>query len=374
MEENKFDFKFLNKMMYIFAIVIVFFTLREFGILSKIWDILVSLIPFYVGVIICWISKPLANKIRKIGLSKGVAAIISLVIIFTILFVALAYIIPLIVSQVTSLVKDLPAIYSNAALRINSIIENKLETSFRLSTNLGELSFISNLLNFENIISYSIDTVSTLGSALISFVSAVIISFFMVKDMDKTKNNIIDFKTKKKKDSNTYKMLTEMDELINSYVRGLIIDSIIVGILTIILCWILGFKYAVVFGIAITFLNLIPYIGAFVSYVIMTIYAFTVGGPVTAIITLICSFGIQLFDANVLQPNIIAKSVNLHPVVVICGLLVFGNIFGVAGMILAMPILSLGKVYIKYKFGINFEQYEDKKNVNKSKKKEIEQE
>ena len=85
MEENKFDFKFLNKMMYIFAIVIVFFTLREFGILSKIWDILVSLIPFYVGVIICWISKPLANKIRKIGLSKGVAAIISLVIIFAIL-------------------------------------------------------------------------------------------------------------------------------------------------------------------------------------------------------------------------------------------------------------------------------------------------
>lgn len=368
MEENKFDFKFLNKMMYIFAIVVVFFALKEFGILAKIGSVLASLMPFYVGVIICWISKPLANKIRKIGLSKGISAVIALVIIFAIIFVALAYIIPLIVSQVTSLVKDLPTIYSSAAMKINTVIENRLETPFRLSTSLGELSILTKFLNLENIISYSIDTVSTLGSLLISFVTAVMISFFMVKDMDKTKNNIIVFISKNKKDSNTYKMLTEMDELINSYVRGLILDSIIVGILTVILCWIMGFKYAVVFGITITFLNLIPYIGAIVSYAIMAIYAFTVGGPITAIITLLCSFGIQLLDANVLQPNIIAKSVNLHPVVVICGLLVFGEVFGIAGMILAMPILALAKVYIKYKFGINFDQNDERKKSKKLKK------
>ena len=375
MEDNKFDFKFLNKMMYIFAIVVVFFALKEFGILSKIGDVLVSLMPFYVGVVICWISKPLANRIRKIGLSKGISAIIALIIIFAIIFVALAYIIPLIVSQVTALVKDLPTIYSSAALKINTVIENKLETTFRLSTSIGDLSIFSKFLNFENIVSYSIDTVSALGSLLISFVTAVMISFFMVKDMDRTKNNIIVFISKNKKDSNTYKMLTEMDELINSYVRGLILDSIIVGILTFILCLIMEFKYAVVFGITITFLNLIPYIGAIVSYAIMTIYAFTVGGPVTAIITLICSFGIQLLDANFLQPNIIAKSVNLHPVVVICGLLVFGEIFGVAGMVLAMPVLALAKVYIKYRFGIDFDQMEEKKKVKRIRKeKEVEEE
>ena len=375
MEDNKFDFKFLNKMMYIFAIVVVFFALKEFGILSKVGDVLASLMPFYVGVVICWISKPLANRIRKIGLSKGISAIIALIIIFAIIFVALAYIIPLIVSQVTALVKDLPTIYSSAALKINTVIENKLETTFRLSTSIGDLSIFSKFLNFENIVSYSIDTVSALGSLLISFVTAVMISFFMVKDMDRTKNNIIVFISKNKKDSNTYKMLTEMDELINSYVRGLILDSIIVGILTFILCLIMEFKYAVVFGITITFLNLIPYIGAIVSYAIMTIYAFTVGGPVTAIITLICSFGIQLLDANFLQPNIIAKSVNLHPVVVICGLLVFGEIFGVAGMVLAMPVLALAKVYIKYRFGIDFDQMEEKKKVKRIRKeKEVEEE
>ena len=368
MEENKFNFKFLNVMMYIFATVVIFFTLKEFGILSKIGDVLVALIPFYVGVVVCWISKPLANRIRKLGVSKGLSAIISLLIIFAIIVIALAYIIPLMVTQVTELVKDLPSIYTSAATKINEFIENRLDTSFRLSTKLEDFSLVLKYFNVENIVSYSINTVSALGSLLISFVTSVMISFFMVKDMDRTKNNIIVFISKNKKDSNTYKMLTEMDEIINSYFRGIIIDSVIVGILTTILCWILKFKYAVVFGIIIMFLNLIPYIGAAISYAIMTVYAFTVGGPITAIITLLCSFAIQLFDANILQPNIIAKSVNLHPVVVICGLLAFGELFGVVGMLIAMPVLAIGKIYIKYKFKIEFEQPEDKLKRKKLKK------
>ena len=110
MEENKFDFKFLNKMMYIFAIVVVFFALKEFGILAKIGSVLASLMPFYVGVIICWISKPLANKIRKIGLSKGLSAVIALVIIFAIIFMCDVSF-PLVIIFYHSAVKNASAIF-----------------------------------------------------------------------------------------------------------------------------------------------------------------------------------------------------------------------------------------------------------------------
>ncbi len=359
MEENKFDFKFLNKTMYIIAFVVVFFALREFGILAKIGELLVSLTPFYIGVIICWMSKPLANKIRKLGVNKGISAILALIIIFAVIILALSYIIPIIVTQVTSLIKELPNIYTSAAIKINSFIESKMDISYRLTTSLGDLGFLAKYLDFDNLLGYSLDTVSKIGSLLVSFITAIMISFFMVKDMDKTKNNIIVFASKNKKDSNRYKMLVEMDEIINSYIRGLLIDSVLVGILTVIMCMILKLQYAVVFGILITFLNLIPYIGAVISYTITTVYAFTVGGPVTAIITLICSVCIQFIDANILQPNIIGKSVNLHPVLVICGLLVFGDLFGIVGMILAMPILAIGKIYIKYKFGVSFESQDE---------------
>ena len=164
-------------------------------------------------------------------------------------------------------------------------------------------------------------------------------------------------------------MLMEMDGIINSYVRGLLLDSVLVGIMTTIVCLVLKLEYAVIFGILITFLNLIPYIGAVISYTITSIYAFTVGGPVLAVITFVASFIIQMIDANILQPNIIGKSVKLHPVVVICGLLVFERLFGVLGMILAMPILAIGKIFLKYKFGINFDLVEEDDKKEKKVKK-----
>ena len=112
---------------------------------------------------------------------------------------------------------------------------------------------------------------------------------------------------------------------------------------------------------------MIPYIGAIISYCITSLYALTVGGPVLAVITFVASFIIQLIDANILQPNIIAKSVKLHPVVVICGMLVFERLFGIVGMVIAMPVLALAKIYIKYKFGIKFESDDEEKNSKKNK-------
>lgn len=377
MEDNKFDFKFLNKVMYIATFILIFLGLREIGVIKAVVELLLTLTPLYVGIVICWISQPLANKLRKFGLSKGLSAIISLIIIFAIVGLALSYIIPVIISQVTQFVKDLPSLYTSAVNRINLILYDRFGVDYQISSNIADLDIISDYMG--DILSYSIDTVQKASGFLISAVTAIIISFFMVKDMDRTKNNVIVFLSKNGKDSNRYKMLVEMDEIINSYVRGLLLDSIIVGIMTTIVCMVLKLKYAVIFGIIITFLNLIPYIGAFISYVITSLYALTVGGPVLAIITFIASFIVQMIDANILQPNIIAKSVKLHPVVVICGLLVFEKLFGVIGMVIAMPVLAILKIYIKYKFGINFdsgeeEQHKKKKIIVRNLKKEIKNE
>lgn len=365
MDENKFDFKFLNKVMYIAAFILVCFALKSFGILDKIVELLVALTPFYIGVVICWISMPLANKLRKLGISKGLAATISLIIIFAIIVLALGYIIPVLASELTQFIKDVPSLYSSAVNKINLFIYDKFNVDYKISSNLGDLNFLSNIT--DNILNYSIDTAQKLGSFLVSAITAIIISFFMVKDMDRTKNSFIVFASKNGKDSNKYKMLMEMDGILNSYIRGVLLDSIIVGIMTTILCLVLKLKYAVIFGILITFLNLIPYLGAIISYCITSLYALTVGGPVLAIITFVASFIIQIIDANILQPNIIAKSVKLHPVAVICGMLVFERLFGIVGMVIAMPILALAKIYVKYKFGISFESDEEQKNNVKKK-------
>lgn len=359
-EEKKFDYKFLNFLMYFGFSVAIFYFLKSIGIMDKIINSIIALVPVFIGVIICWASMPLSNKLRKLGINKNISAFISLIIIFGMIILIFAMLVPIFISELSNFIKDLPNIYNSIVEKINPILLEKfnIQNGMQNFQEIFSKDIIQN--NLQKILNYSITTFQSIVNILITIVTTVVVSFFMVKDMDKFKDNFIIFFSRNSKNSKKYKMLIEMDQAVMSYIKGTIIDSVIVGMLTTVVCIILGLDYAIIFGILITILNLIPYIGAIISEFIVSIYALTVGGPVYAIITFICLFVVQLIDANILQPNIIAKSVNLHPVVVVGGLIVFNLLFGVIGMIIAMPTLAVIKIYLEYKFSIQFNEITNK--------------
>ena len=356
---EKFDFKFLNTIMYIGAIIGIYYVLKNIGIMDKIVQALFALIPVYIGFLICWISMPLAHKLRKIGLNKTISSFVALIIIFGLIILLFSFIIPMFISQLTTLIKDLPNIYNVVVEKINWFLSEKIhiEGGLQISSNFEDLALVEKVQNnLGSILNYSITTLQSVFGVLVTIGTSIVVSFFMVKDIDKFKSIIISFLSKNKKNSNRYKMIQEIDETLMSYIKGIAIDSFIVGVLTTIVCMILGIDYAIVFGILIMVLNLIPYIGAIISYTLASLYALTVGGPFLAFITLICLVGVQIIDANILQPNIVAKSVNLHPVFVLAGLIVFELFFGIFGMIIAVPVLAVIKIICKYKFSVNFDE------------------
>lgn len=367
-EDKKFDFKFLNFMMYFGFAVAIYFLLKNIGMMDKIIESIVALTPVFLGIILCWISTPLTNKLRKIGLSKNLSAILSLILIFGLIIAVFSMIVPMFVSQFSNLVKEFPSIYDTIVDKLNPFLTENLNIEANIKHFNEIISKDIILDNLDNILTYSISTLQSVFSVLVTIGTTIVVSFFMVKDMDKFKERIIMFFSRNGKGGKTYKMLSEIDAAVMSYVKGTILDSIIVGILTTIVCLILGLDYAIVFGILITILNLIPYIGALLSELIVALYALTVGGPIFAIVTFVCLLLVQIIDANILQPNIIGKSVNLHPVVVIGGLIVFNLLFGIVGMIIAMPILAILKIIIEYKFSVQFDEIETKEDIAKNKK------
>lgn len=367
-EDKKFDFKFLNFMMYFGFAVAIYFLLKNIGMMDKIIESIVALTPVFLGIILCWISTPLTNKLRKIGLSKNLSAILSLILIFGLIIAVFSMIVPIFISQFSNLIKDFPSIYDDIVDKLNPFLNENLNIDANIKHFNEIISKDIILDNLDNILTYSISTLQSVFSVLVTIGTTIVVSFFMVKDMDKFKERIIMFFSRNGKGGKTYKMLSEIDAAVMSYVKGTILDSIIVGILTTIVCLILGLDYAIVFGILITILNLIPYIGALLSELIVALYALTVGGPIFAIVTFACLLLVQIIDANILQPNIIGKSVNLHPVVVIGGLIVFNLLFGIVGMIIAMPILAILKIIIEYKFSVQFDEIETKEDIAKNKK------
>lgn len=363
-KKTSFDFKFLNIFMYIGAIIIIYYVLKNIGIMDKLIEALSGLAPILFGIIICWISQPLSMKLRKIGLGKNTSAILSLIIMFGVIAIIFSAIIPIFVQQLTSLIKDLPGLYSGIVNKINEFVAERFPyvDNVQISPELKDLDLIRE--NMGSIVDYSINTLQSAVGVIITIGTTIVVSFFMVKDMDKFKTEVMTFFSRNSKDGKRYKMLKEIDETIMSYIKGMAIDSFIVGLMTTVICIILKFDYAVIFGVLIMVLNLIPYIGAILSYTIISLYALTVSGPIVAVTTFLLLFGVQVIDANILQPNIVAKSVKLHPVAVIGGLIVFQMLFGIIGMIIAVPILAVIKIVIKYKFDLEFEENENLKTSN----------
>ena len=368
-KDNGLDFKFINLTLYGAAFIGLYFFLRNIGIMEKIFKGIAALTPVFVGIIVCWVSMPLVRRLRKIGFGKNISAFIALIIIFGIIGLAIGLLVPILIEQLTHLIKELPGIYSSVISFANKfLMENfDMQTGIDIKSSLKSLDFVEG--NLTNALNYSINTVQSVVGFVISFFTAIIISFFMAKDMDKFKENVIAFLSRNSKDDRKHKMIVEIDETCMSYIKGYALDSLIVGILTTIVCLILKIDYAVVFGLLLMIFNFIPYIGAILSYLVVTLYALATGGPVFALITFICMAIIQIIDANILQPKIIAKSVDLHPVVVISGLIVFQLLFGIVGMLIAMPVLAGIKVYLKYKF--NLDEYEIEEKSKSIKKKQL---
>lgn len=355
-KENELDFKFINIAIYGATFIGLYFFLKNIGIMDKILKGIAALTPVFVGIIICWVSMPLVRRLRKFGLGKNISAIFALLIIFGIVGVAIGLVVPIFVEQLSHLLRELPGIYTSVIGFVNEFLTNNLDmqNGIDITSSLKSLDFVQGTVT--NAINYSINTVQSITSFVISFFTAIIVSFFMAKDMDKFKENVIAFLSRNSEDGRRHKMIMDIDATCMSYIKGYAIDSLIVGILTTIVCIILKIDYAVVFGILIMIFNFIPYIGAILSYLVVSLYALATGGPVFALITFISLIIIQVIDANILQPNIIAKSVDLHPVVVIGGLIVFQLLFGVIGMLIATPVLAGIKVYIRYKFKLDDEE------------------
>lgn len=357
--KKEFNFTFLNKVMYLVAIVVLYYVLQNIGLVDKLLEINAALIPVYIGVLICFVSMPLAKRLTEFKLNKAVSAIISLVIIYGIIAIIFAMIIPIFIEQLTSLINTFPELYRTIAVELNTFITDhfaNIAQDFKIDSDFAGFGIIQEYVT--DIVSFSITTVQSMINFIIAMLTTIIVSFFLVKDMEEIKKSTTNMFSNGGRNKARVELLKEIDVSIMSYVKGITIDSIIVGILTTIVCMVLQLDYAIVFGILITILNFIPYIGALLSEVIIALYALTVGGPMFAILTFLLLFVIQLIDANILQPNIVAKSVDLHPIIVFVGLIIGNILMGIVGMIIVVPVCAIIKIIINYK--LNKAKYNNK--------------
>ncbi len=187
------------------------------------------------------------------------------------------------------------------------------------------------------------NSVGTLAGYAVNFAIVPFITYFILAEWDVTLKKLIE-RVPNKYFEMTLNVINKIQTDLVGYLRGWILDSIIIGLLSIVGYYMIGVKYAALIGVIAGVANLIPYVGPIVGAVPAFLVSVTQYGDFRLLLPIVIqTFAVQMIDNIVVQPLCFAKTVDMHPLTVILVLVIGNELMGVAGMLLAIPIATILK-------------------------------
>lgn len=337
-------------MMIIGIIFLATLIIKEWGILNLIVTLLKVANPFFIGFVLAWLFNPIVVKLENRGWKRGIACVTVYLAFIIILFAFFGMLIPTLYNQLNDLVAALPNIFNQVKLWITNFLDKfnssemfnvaEIESNiFKTMENLG--GGIANDLP-STIVSIAGSLVSGLGTIGVSLV----VGIYLLFDFNDVTDHLLKYIPKNHKEE-TKNLVDNIANELRKCVNGTLLVAFMVFVCDSIGFVFAGLKSPILFGLLCGITDLIPYIGPYIGGAAAVIVGFS-QNPIIGIITLIVATIVQLVENYVLQPVVMSKTMQLHPVTIIIGLLVFGHFFGIVGMILATPILSLFKVLYRF--------------------------
>ena len=341
----------LLRIFYVFVIVAiivgVLFAIKSLNLFNILSGIVKVISPLFIGFILTWLFYPLQKKMVDKGLPKAVSAIIIflLVVGFIILFVYIF--VPVLYKQINDLIGMLPSVFSN----ITNFISKNLDKLNINGLNVSEIKHSIVTSGQKIIVSITTGLPNSLITVVKSIISAVgiialslVIMIYMLMDFDNITFNFEKF-LRKKGAEDYIKLLNNIGYNARKVVNGTLLVAFMVFVCDTIGFAIVGLNAAVLFGLFCGITDLIPYIGPYIGGAAAVIVGFT-QSPFVGIATLVVAALVQLVESYVLQPVVMSKAMQLSPITIIVGLLLFGYFFGIVGMIIATPCMSIIKEII----------------------------
>jgi len=328
-----------KRLNFIISVAIGFVIL--FYVLSKLqW----LFIYFSFALMLAYFFDPLYKFILNKRAPKVLAIIIIFGIIITLLILTIFFLIPSLINQLNILYKEIPKFienYQNLILSIKPQLSkfiNPADVEILLKENLSGLQ--RSVLGFsQSIIIYLSNIVSSITFGI---VIVPLILFYLMRDMFKFKESLYIYVSKENK-KEFKEVLEEIDYIVSGFIRGRIIVCFIVGTMIGVGLYFLHLKFALIIGIVSGIFNFIPYLGPIVGLVLTLIFA--LGNPWWTLLMIVILFVlVNQLEAVYLNPNILGKGLGLHPLTVILSMLICGQLLGILGVLVAVPLAAILKV------------------------------
>ncbi|MCP3025586.1 AI-2E family transporter [Halobacillus sp. A5] len=301
-------------------------------------------LPFVLSIVLAMLLHPLVHNLEELGLSR----ILSILLIFLAFFLLIGYGVykgyPHLVQQIKLLNEQLPHLIEayerwtkemyEQTERFPDGIHDRLEESFAKLEAWMDARLMS-----------IITGMSGLFNVIILIAVIPVMTFYFLKDHHYIMNAMLCLIPRKWKREAVH-LTKKLNQSLGGYIRGQLLISLFVGVLATLGFWAAGLPYPLVLGVIAGITNIIPYFGPLIGAVPALIVAVTLSVK-ALIITVAAIVIIQMIEGNLLSPYIMGKSIHTHPLLIIFALLAGGELAGIAGMVLAVPVLTCLKVILE---------------------------
>lgn len=359
---NLFNSKFFKYGCYLLLGLLIIFMLGKIDFfISPIKSFIYSIIfPLLFGGILYYILRPLVRLLEKIKLPRIVAVLLSFVIVIFALAVFLTYTGSIIGTQFSEFRQSLPYLYSKAQSTINSLLDSNLLSYFSIPE-------IQSLNLTEKLSELAGNITKSLGTGTINFIGAItnigsiliiipIVLFYFLIDSHKFSPYIVRFVPIAHK-NNARKILADIDLALSNYIAGKLLAAFIIGVFMYIGYLIIGLKYSLILAIFAMITGIIPFFGPWIGIIPAILLSFANGNPIMALKVFIVMIVVQQIDNNFISPQVMKKSMDIHPLTVILLLMGIIPILGFIGLIVVIPLYSAIKVTIKNIIEMYYPEY-----------------
>jgi len=362
---------------------ILYFLIKNIGsvltvTLSILGSVLTALSPLFIGLVLAYLLSPLvavvdtkiASRIffklpknqkkaeKQLQMRRTLSIILTYILILVLvvlLIYAFAFLIvgQLVFTGLTNVLESIVTYFSHYEEVFLNFIEtlpsNGLEDRF--DTLINDIAqWISKNFSAEAVLGF----MARIGGCLVNVALGIVVSIYLIKDSDFFKRlwrKALHVIFPMKHGAKVNDFLNDMDMVFSKFLRGQLLDALIVAIIVSVVLTVIRLDFAVLLGCFAGLTNVIPYFGPIFGAVPAVIVALFTGGLSKAIITLIVFVVIQQIDGNLIYPKVVGTSTGLHPVFVLLAVTFGGYFWGLLGMVLAVPVTACLKLFILRKAG-----------------------
>ena len=309
-------------------------------LLVVLWYLGPILLPFIVGAAIAYILDPIADRLQRLGLPRALATTVITLAGVLILVIAVAFLIPLLVTELNQLIRSAPEYFAALRDTLSARFPDLVAEGGIVRTGLdrvGETVSARGAELAQQVLGYVFGVVN----AVVFVVVVPVVAFYLLLDWDNMVARIDDMLPRDHV-ARIRQIARDIDDTLASFVRGQLTVCLILGTYYSVALMLVGLQFGLVVGAVAGLVTFIPYVGALVGgglAIGLALFQFWGDWASIGLVAAIFVSG-QFFEGNILTPKLVGESVGLHPVWLLFALSAFGSIYGFVGMLVAVPMAA----------------------------------